>query len=386
MRMLTPDSATAEREKVEEVDAALVGLAKEIQRFTRHRSVAGQLANIPPVQDVVEETVQIRSNAPGRTTARVVSRLTAPFDSVAADMGYVSSVVGRFWSDLVFKEDYFRPTAGWGNTTTNPNDATEFRMTDRIPLVGDLVTRCLQYRIDTVVAELERIYGRILAASRTPTRGRPPSRDGVEEAWRRLRVAVTACRRAIRIEPAARIRDSCICLAQIYFAYREPADVAWLGLAADTLALGNHHLRHHAQSLRNHVFFERVHSALGDLDLLYRGLPPEVSALEEAVAGGGLVLDEGPSVFWEGTIIPAEWSRNGRPWDLLVRLVEAGPAGEVEPVSMFPRSASGTALPNLVNRLRNLLPASLRCRIRPVGGGSYRLDLSDPLPISFYEA
>jgi hypothetical protein len=249
-----------------------------------------------------------------------------------------------------------------------------------------LVVEVYLRRVKTLIDALARTSRWCTDAAKKGGLGRKPSDKNLQVAWGTLRSAIRSFDRLVRHGPVARIRHSCSILAQVYIAFSDPEDTDWLGLSPDVLADGRALVGHESRGWKNHVFFEQVNAALGDLDVLYRGHPPLDSEVDETIAGGGLVLTEGPAAYWQGEEIKVDWRKNNRPWELLVALVEAGPFGEVDQFRMFKGRVGNSALPNIVNRLKTILPSTLRTHIGPCGQGRYRLRLQDHPPVSFYES
>jgi hypothetical protein len=137
---------------------------------------------------------------------------------------------------------------------------------------------------------------------------------------------------------------------------------------------------HRLFQARNGELLERVAASLGELGALYEGADERQSALDEAVAGGGLVLAISErKAYWEGKEIPADWSRHQSGWRFLKALVEKGRYGiPVEPRDVYGVVAVAfSTLPTVLSRLKRIVPPSLWKRIVPSREpkGGYRLNL-----------
>jgi hypothetical protein len=167
-------------------------------------------------------------------------------------------------------------------------------------------------------------------------------------------------------------------LTQVYADFHPSPDLTWLGLRDWIISSGKGLLRDRVLNQRIPATVERIAVALQDLQYLYPAASPEKSAVDEAVASGGLVLTESPrAVYWDTKPIPADWERFDQPWKLLWALaskahlraaVEVRDVYGVEPVT-------DSALSTLVGRLKKFLPPGLWKFIEPTRQRSYRLCL-----------
>jgi hypothetical protein len=172
------------------------------------------------------------------------------------------------------------------------------------------------------------------------------------------------------------LRDSCMILTQVYAAFHLKPDVQWLGLPPAVVQEGIGAIRVRLYGLQGSEVTERIAAALGDLPKLYEDGAPDLSAREDAIASGGLVIDEGGvEVFWEGR--PLAKRLKGRSWDFFVALAKK--ARRSSPVSegdIFEDAQSDSTMSTSCNRLKNELPPTLRKLIGPgEEPRSYRLDL-----------
>jgi hypothetical protein len=122
--------------------------------------------------------------------------------------------------------------------------------------------------------------------------------------------------------------------------------------------------------------FDRVATALADLPRVYDGRTPTASPVEEAIAGGGLVLTGEPAAYWGGARLDIDWARNRTAWRLLSLLAEAARAGHfLAQEDAYDRVISEATYSNAISRLRSLLPTELQSLIRPgPQPRTYRLD------------
>jgi hypothetical protein len=176
-----------------------------------------------------------------------------------------------------------------------------------------------------------------------------------------------------------RLRDSCIILTQVYAAFDPSPTLSWLDVSADASESGVGALRHRITHFQNGEMFERIAAAVGDLRRLYVGKLLEQQAIDEAIATGGLVIDNSSyTAFWEKGQIEADWRRYLAAWKFLIELAKKaslqGFVGESDLYGddVVSKSTMGTN----AERLKGLLPASLRKHVLPgPERRTYRLDL-----------
>jgi hypothetical protein len=111
-----------------------------------------------------------------------------------------------------------------------------------------------------------------------------------------------------------------------------------------------------------------VAAALGQVPQLYGDALPNQSALDEAVAKGGLVLrEEPPTLYWKGRVHGANWLKHRMPWQFLWRLAEKAKRGHsFEDRDLYgDRLVSFSTFPTVFNRLKKLVPPTLFKEIVP---------------------
>ncbi len=318
----------------------------------------------------------------------------------------MQQIARRPWIDLVCADDYFSPSRGLnfqvkqvrreeGDTIVEPDPARGARSTHlvirptpgefvvgfnpELHPVGDFVTRSMLRRVEVWLSSLSDFRQLCHQALRHVKRGYPAQVDAEATAWNDLENRVAELRRVCTTAPAASLRDSCIILTQVYTAFHPAPALTWLGLPESVVTTGIWLLRHRIISERHLESVERIATAVRDLRHLYPEGEPEESALDEAVATGGLVLAGLPrSAHWETKRIPADWDRFDKPWLLLWKLAtKARLHAGVEVKDVYGYDAvTDSALSTLVYRLKQILPATLWRLIRPTGQRSYRLHLA----------
>ena len=351
---------TPARRQVDATAAALTRHARLLRSALRSRRVAAAVADsLPPLPMVTGSGV------------RPISRTVREVDQLPVMIAQIEGIARPFWRDLVDPADYLEPRGAW-LPREKPSEhvtAGEFvvSLNPELHAIGDFISRCLFRRVE-VLAEILAAADRAVQAC-VPALGRaaPKSVSGLAADGELLRESVRQLHTICRPDGEGAVRDSCVVLAQVYTAFHPAPDVGWLGLPDHVLEVGRHTLRHRFTNARNPELPERVAAALGDLRRLYANEPPGQSALEEAVARGGLVLTTSPwAAYWARQLLVIDWAKNDRSWELLVALARKGRYGAtVEDRDLFPDNASPSAMPNLCARLKKLLPAELRKQILP---------------------
>ncbi len=382
LRVFRVGSGTCERNQVDAVSATLVRRATNLLVALRSPRIATVVRKALKPSLVVDEDVEV-----GGAGVRRTSRTVREVDPFPALMDQLKRIAQPFWRDLVDPADYFEPLGAWleREETTGHVTAGEFvvALNPTLHAVGDFVTRCLLRRVGVLAGTLEEADRAVLSCVPRLNNAIPKCLSKVGEEAQAFRQAVRSLNEICQPEGEAAVRDSCIILAQVYAAFHPAPDVGWLGLPAQVVEHGRVTLRHRFANTRNPELTERVATALGDLRRLYSGDPPGQSAVEEAIARGGLVLTISPqAAYWARAAIPANWTKNRRSWELLYALARKGRLGAaVEEQDMYPDGSEDSAMPNLWLRLKGLLPAKLRNHVVPgLQRRSYRLTL-DPTQI-----
>ena len=391
LRALARGAGTAERDLIDAVDAGLVRSARSLLALAGQQAVHRRLRALnPATPQITAEAVVV-----GGAGARRVDVHWEAVDRLPLEIAQVEQIAGRFWSDLACGHDYFAPMGGWmerpegeeGGGATEPagSRATpgEFvlDLNPALHPVGDFVSRCLLRRVEILFGLLETFRRKCLHAVQSVglvAAGRVDVVDAERQCWQALSDGVQALNQACFSGPEARRRDACVILTQTYAAFGRAPDLVWLGLPADVVAFGATVLRHRFTNQRNGDMMDRIAAALGDLRDLYEGGPPQQSAIDEAIARGGLVVIEASKeAFWELQRIDQSWREHPACWKLLRQLAAvARVQGAVKEGDLYPDSGARSKLPTTVSRLKKLLPPSLGSRIRPVHGERrYRLEL-----------
>ncbi|QDU21814.1 hypothetical protein [Urbifossiella limnaea] len=377
LRALRPGSGSPARAALEAVDESLVGCAKTVQTALRSTRVRRALEHgVLPEPVVTSQTSLV-----GGDGTHPLLRQTERIHPLPVMEAQVEGVARRFWADLVNPEDYWRPSPRWllaeGLQTVSSGELVA-SLNPELHRVGDFITRCLERRVTLLVEELRGAGHAILAASRPLGPRAPKATALIPSTLAQLEARVRALYASCWPEPEGAYRDSCVTLVQAYVAYHPDPHVEWLGDASAESALGGHVFRHNVSHARKLEVTDRVAAALADLRRMYAEEPPGQSALDEAVASGGLVVAEAlPQAFWSGKPLTVAWHRHPMPWKLLLLLArKARFHTHVVELDVYEDDVSESAMATLLGRLKKLLPPELRKAIVPgPEPRSYRLDL-----------
>lgn len=377
LHYLTQGTTSPERQAVQEVDAAMVASAKILLQAINRPTIQKQLRLLnPPRETIVRETVTI-----GDATPRLRERETAVIDHLTHEIARIQQIADRFWKDLVYPGDFFVPRGGWhGSLQHNHSGKFLASLFPEFQPIGDMISVCMMQRIDQFQSELRAFQVKCIQALRQKKQTMTSRLQKCVHALERVDAGIHHLKALVVINPYS-TRSACMGLTQLYLMLNPNADVTWLGLDHRTLAEGPPSLFSHLTNQRNVEFYDLIAVALKQLRKLYKDEPKHRSEVEEAVADGGLVIDEKSGlVYWENNQVKCDWSKNRLPLRLLTLLAMVTPLQmSIEDTDVYDlreRPESSSAFPQLKNRLARLLPPSLRILI-VIGAkkASYRLDL-----------
>ncbi|WP_166821984.1 hypothetical protein [Thalassoroseus pseudoceratinae] len=379
---LVVNTGTPERLAIEAVDNALVTAARALETLSRPKRIAAKLVEQnPPRELVASGTCVIGDNS------EVSRDGSDTFDELAMVRQQVINIREKSWTDLVCPLDYFTPTGDrmFQDVLFTPTgrrlQAAEFvtSLNPRLLPVGDFITRCLMTRIDGHVTVLERFRRMLYTALRASGGSYRKQQSAEQAAWNELQSNVNQTRETCMMGPDFHRRDAAIVLAQVFVSYVPSADAAWLDLPEEIIDAHRGTLRYEVFSRRNLEVVERVANALNEIHRLLQELPEGLSAFEEAVASGGLVLRRQPRVaYWKTEKISADWEKLKKPWEMLWQLASKARSGsEVDAHDLYDQIPADSTMYNRWRRLEELLPTPLAKHVAPGNSrATYRLRLS----------
>lgn len=364
IRTLRPGSGTPERLLLDRLDDEIVRCAAAVTRLIRHKILRRAISEMfPPVSINDSETVKIRSGGITRINAEQTLH-----DETAAELNRVEAMTRRWWPDLVNIKDYFEPhqefvevepgvhvQRGEWIVSVNP---------ELLP-VGNFIVRCLLKRVRLLVADLDSAIGKARSALREV---RPTYREDVEEvdsSWETLSRLVPELNELFRTGGANRLRDACTAATQVYSAFHPAPDLDWLGLDPALVERDRQMIQSRIGHFQKAEMFERIATALGELQSLYEEEDTRRTTIERAVASGGLVIvEDSREVYWKQERLE---TLSKRSWTFLIALARKAPRrGAVDYRDVFDGEAvSNSAMSTVWGRLKERLPASLSRLVEP---------------------
>ena len=369
LQVFMPGANTKERRLIEAIDRGLVACAKTLDKLAQKKLVALELANAMPLTNRV--TGLIFPQGRGKKQKPEIQR--GLIDVLAFERGRIQNVAQRPWVDLVCCNDYLDPYSGWN---LKPADCSQrlqagdfiVQFNLELPPLGDFVTRAMLYRVEGLWKQLESFQRKCLNAIRRTGQKYSSLMDPFRQTWTQLQADVRALQAACIEAFSTDGPESYIILTQIYGVCHPKPDFAWLGLPKKAITIGTKKLKIRFEDYgRRYEMMNRIAAAVGDLRKLYEGGLPNQTAIDDAIAGGGLVLIKEPrAVYWNGKLVKREWNRYRRPWDLLWALATKRPKGaSVTDIDVYDDAVSRSTMSTTLGRLRRLLPGTLCKRIVP---------------------
>lgn len=361
LRVLAPGAQTTERQLVERIDKAIVKCARSLSEPARLKTIRRRLETLlPPRPTVVHEKVRVSAEG-----SRRIEVQTETVDELPVLLSQLDSVARRFWTDLVCTDDYFEPSGGWNSPGLPRGHAGEFvvSLNPELHPGGDFVSRCVIRRVEVLREILHKLLVPMCRACREGGGVQNKQRaEDVEQTWQSFTDLDSELRDRFLIEIGQPQRDACVLLTQVYAAFAPRPELFWLGLSEELIRHGRGPIRFRITSDRSVELTDRIAAALTQVASLYDECQPGQSALEEAVATGGLVLrDNPPTLYWEGEKQPADWASHRKPWQFIKALAKkARLQAAVDDRDVYGDEAkSNSTLATLFSRLKPLVPASL---------------------------
>ena len=362
-------SNSEERRVVDRLESALQDAAKGYAKLLNNPRITAQLhACFPPRSHNVGETVEIRSDS----APRVLKRRVGLIDESEMEMSQLRHFSNQGSNEyaLVRIDDYFEPQQGYvqDQNGTHIQAASHIvSLNPELHPVGNFVLQSANRRLDESLRLLTTIRRKVATAIRE-LRREYAGQKLVEAAWDRLQSELHVYRATFQSGQKNDLRNACIVLTQIYAAFHPAPDLDWLGLPDRLIQNGKVVLQHRIQGFRGGELFERVNGALIRLQRLYEDGAPLLSAFEEGVASGDLVLiSDERTLYWEGSPVLFAAHTHHKSWELLLPLVKkARTGGFVTERDVFGERITGrSGMAMRMQRLKELLPGSLRKLILP---------------------
>ena len=357
LRVLRPDAWTPERHQVDELARLMAQCSKELASLLKRKLIQRGLRDDAPAKKiVVGHAVEIGIDV---TTQASKTEWASPLEIPLAQ---IEALARAGAGELVQLGDYFEPIQEFVSVDGELLQRGDFIVAHNPELlpVGNFICRCLMRRLELLIAPLTDVRRRIAVVQRrTPRQFR--NWESFEAAWNELQSVREELEQLLLTGADNRLRDSCIILTQVYTAFHPRPNVAWLGLPTDEVARLDS-LRARLTGWNNVELVERVTLALTDLRRLYPNDSESVTAKDEAVASGKLVIDRADrEVYWEGILIDVRWKDFKQSWRFLEALAKKtcfrGSVGERDLYD--DKDVSSTAMSSSFSRLKTHLPPSL---------------------------
>lgn len=360
---------TKERRVIDGLEVALRDVEKAYERLLNNQRIAAQLKlSFPPPLCADTETVEIRNSC----VPRITHRQLGTFDELAMEISQLrqlnSQAENRY--SLINIDDFFGPQQDFArlnggdliqtgslivslNPEFHPVGNFVFQSANRRLNESLYLLTSIRHKVETAINQLQREYA---------------GQKVAQYAWDQLQTQLGLYRVTFQRGRENDLRNDCMVLTQIYAAFHPAPDLVWLGLPAKLIQTGRLILQQRVQGFRGGELFERVHGALIGARRLYEDETVQVSAREEAVARGDLVLVCDPrELFWEGKKVQLATRSHCKSWELLLPLVmKARNGGHDTEDDVFGEKVTGrSGMAMRVQRLKALLPISLRKLIFP---------------------
>lgn len=317
------------------------------------------------------DTVVIEDDAAENPTSE-----SRAIDDVRSSLESLRRQCNEEW---VSGDDFFGPVFGiYDESGDQPLRRGEFIIANNpnLSYVGNFVARCLLVRCDSAIKVLREVTDELRVTFNA-------ARNGTEFPWIALQERVDAWAERLRESllhvEEAKLAEAAMTLVQIHAEFLGKApSYDWLPIAPSVVQGFRVGLRYALESVRGADAAERINDALQRFRDWFERQPTHAAALAEAIANGGLVIDEDRRrVYWDKHLIPVDWFRYQERWRLLLNLAIARGAPVVSPQEFYDRDKKNDfgRFAVLKSALNSMLPRSLRQRIIAVPNEGYRLDL-----------
>lgn len=364
-RTLLPGCHSQERDLIDEVRNSLTAVVAAIRGFL--------VANDQAIREALPRASQRLRFASSSGLKRVLS-----LPAVLQDMQNCEAWTLDEWASA---DDYFKPTH---ETHAKLEDGTVLQrgelvvsLQPELTEVGNVIARCLMVRMGRALNAADWL-GSGLSVVLQEMPGRPTApwwepHRAAKQLSERLRSRCIS-------DSDAHLVAAAITVSQLYIALAvDEPDCEWLELPPQILAAGRRHGRLLIEHSLRPETTKRIAEALATIANHYRDQPAEQTAIEVAIASGGLVVIESTrQVYWETKLVSAPWEAKDSAWRLLSALARSRGLRNIGPADVSEDAISGSTLPNMKLNLRKMIPASLFEHIAPGGTskpGTYRLDL-----------
>lgn len=378
LQALRPGSGSDERKVIDDLEVALSNTVKSYAKLLDNRRIYSQLTtSFPPREHITGEAVEITGNDRPKVLSRQAG-LVDEFGMEASQLRHLAKQ-GRKVFTLVNLGDYFEPRQEFVRTPKGGRIQVGTHivsLTPELHPVGNFILQSADRRLHGHLELLTSIRHKVARATRELGRSYREQKTA-HAAWEQLQKQVKLFRRTFQSGSQNALRNACAILTQIYAAFHPAPDLDWLGMPEDAVEEARAVLRQRIRGYRGGELFERINDALIDLRRLYEDRDSGISAREEAIARGDLVLlTKERILYWEGKVLSFATASSRAAWDALIPLVTKT-GGFINEGDVFGDKITGrSSIAMRIKRLKATLPPSLRKLILPGPvARTYRLNL-----------
>lgn len=373
---LAPDCGSTERQAVDRLELALLDLAKIQFKLIRNVRILAQVRiKFPPQLRPKSGHVDIPSDRPSRE--RDVQM--GSFDETEMELAQLRQLCDQGLSGirLIKQDDFFDPQPeyfGRDGQRILSDAAMLVSFNPELHPIGNFILQCANRRLEQKLDLLAQIRRKSSVAVSTLGRSYQ-DHERAKVAWEKLQAELAEFRRVFQSGPDMELRNACVILTQVFAAFHPSPDLSWLGLSDRLIVPVPGVLLTRMRGHRGGELFERVNAALITAQRLYEDRKPGISAQEEAIARGDLVLiAEGRLLYWQQQVVNFSARAHQAAWETIVGLASKRQVTESD---LFEDKIAGrSGMPMRINRLKQLLPVSLRSLVkRGSEARTYRLDI-----------
>lgn len=365
---------TPERALIDLTATRVEACAKALKKLVQKKLVLRKLNELYPA----------RIPTPAGAVTLLGSR-TVPKPSKSlprGDAGFEGSRIAAMADgcpELVDEHDYFWPEQVYEEL----DDGTRLQrgefivsLNDDLLVPGNFIVRCLLKRIRIRLSILRSFRDMVLRALRG-TATYAQERVALRAAWSDLTSIEKQVETLFGGGQQTRLRDACVGMTQLYAATHPSPELRWLGITDYSIDDHVTMLRQEISGQQSPQFFERIAQVLHDLRRLPAVADPAQSEVEEAVAGGGLVLiGSNHLAFWQTALFSEPLTKGD--WKMLHALAEkARLESQITITDIFGHAVvTESAMSSAWGRLKRKLPPSFSKLVKPGNKpATYRLEL-----------
>ena len=198
-------------------------------------------------------------------------------------------------AEFVNIHDYFEPTQEYAHLPNSKEPIQYASWIDSVNPellpVGNFVVRCMLKRFRIALEVLNNYVNEVISLSKLEETTLNAVTEFLDNSWTPTRHAWDQFLDRFTSNKQNRSIDSFVIATQVYAACHRSPQLEWLGLSHDVIAHGREQIRHRMRGHQAKELFDRIAVALADVNgWLVQLKHSGTAAIEQAIAGGGLVL------------------------------------------------------------------------------------------------